>query len=140
MNFNSASFALFAVVIAVLYVLTHRRRTPRAQNLMLLAASYWFYGSWDHRFLLLILFSTGIDYCVGLGIRSRRPTRGNWMLMVGSLIFASLVLAAPIDWAAVRAALWPASAFDSGWADPVTWNGLFLKNGDCKTRCRGRWS
>jgi D-alanyl-lipoteichoic acid acyltransferase DltB (MBOAT superfamily) len=62
MLFNSWEFALFAAVIFVCYY----RLTHRGQNLMLLAASYIFYGAWDYRFLSLIFISTVVDYTIGL--------------------------------------------------------------------------
>ena len=62
MLFNSAQFvAFFAVVYGLYLVLRHRY-----QNLLLLGASYVFYGSWDWRFLGLMLFSTTMDYGFGL--------------------------------------------------------------------------
>ena len=64
MLFNSIDFlTFFAVVYAVYLVLTHR-----AQNVWLLACSYWFYACWDGRFLGLILLSTAVDYACGLRI------------------------------------------------------------------------
>ncbi len=64
MVFNSIEFLIFLAVVYSLYaVLAHR-----PQNLMLLAASYVFYGWWDWRFLSLVLFSTVFDYFVALGI------------------------------------------------------------------------
>ncbi|MDR1373244.1 MAG: MBOAT family protein [Dysgonamonadaceae bacterium] len=38
------------------------------QNILLVAASYFFYGSWDWRFLFLLIFSTAINYFAGLRI------------------------------------------------------------------------
>src|ERR1043165_1234325 len=62
MLFNSAQFvAFFAVVYGLYLVLRHRY-----QNLLLLGASYVFYGSWDWGFLGLMLFSTTMDYSFGL--------------------------------------------------------------------------
>ena len=62
MWFNTPDFAVFFCVVFTLYwVLSHRW-----QNLMLLAASYFFYGYWDWRFLSLIFFSTVVDYVAGL--------------------------------------------------------------------------
>jgi alginate O-acetyltransferase complex protein AlgI len=62
MLFNSVPFVVFFVVVYGLYVvLTHRW-----QNALLLVASYFFYGSWDWRFLGLMLFSTTMDYAFGL--------------------------------------------------------------------------
>lgn len=40
----------------------------RGQNVLLLAASYYFYACWDYRFLSLIVISTVIDYVCGLKI------------------------------------------------------------------------
>jgi D-alanyl-lipoteichoic acid acyltransferase DltB (MBOAT superfamily) len=60
--FNSLSFAAFIPVVYVIYL----RLPLRWQNVFLLAASYVFYASWDWRFLSLILFSTAVDYWVGL--------------------------------------------------------------------------
>ena len=45
----------------------------RAQNVMLLGASYYFYGSWDWRFLSLLMGSTLVDFLVGRGTSAARP-------------------------------------------------------------------
>ncbi|HJR07925.1 MAG TPA: MBOAT family O-acyltransferase [Pyrinomonadaceae bacterium] len=64
MLFNSYIFwVFFAVVFALYRVLPHRK-----QNLMLLAASYVFYGYWDWRFLFVMLYSTVIDYYAAIAI------------------------------------------------------------------------
>src|SRR5215471_8976030 len=61
MVFNSLHFVAFFLVVYPLYrVLPHR-----AQNWMLVAASYYFYAAWDWRFLFLLIGSTIIDYSVG---------------------------------------------------------------------------
>jgi D-alanyl-lipoteichoic acid acyltransferase DltB (MBOAT superfamily) len=62
--FNSLEFAVFLVFVLALYLCLPQR----AQNRMLLVASYVFYGAWDWRFLGLIALSTLIDYAVGLRI------------------------------------------------------------------------
>lgn len=62
--FNTFEFLFFYGAVYAVYVsLGHR-----AQNLLLLTASYIFYGSWNPTFLLLIVFSTVVDYVCGLGI------------------------------------------------------------------------
>ncbi len=58
MLFNSLEFVYFLLGVLVLYHSLERR----AQNVLLLAASYYFYGSWNWRFLGLILLSTFVDY------------------------------------------------------------------------------
>ncbi len=64
--FHSTEFAIFlAVVLAAYWPLV---RWPRAQNALLLAASYVFYGFWDARFLLLLGFSTLVDYAIARAI------------------------------------------------------------------------
>jgi D-alanyl-lipoteichoic acid acyltransferase DltB (MBOAT superfamily) len=62
--FNSLHFvAFFAVVYLVYRVLGHR-----AQNVWLLAASYYFYAAWDWRFSLLLAASTLVSYWAGLAL------------------------------------------------------------------------
>ena len=71
MLFNSLEFFAFFVLVYGLYlVLPHR-----AQNRMLLVASYTFYGSWDWRFLSLIAVSTIVDYFAGLRIEAETAPR-----------------------------------------------------------------
>ncbi|MCC6185801.1 MAG: MBOAT family protein [Chitinophagaceae bacterium] len=67
MLFNSLEFAFFLPVVFALYWLIARRGYA-LQNILLLAASYYFYGSWDVRFLALLAFSTGLDFFTGLQI------------------------------------------------------------------------
>lgn len=63
MIFNSQTFLIFFAVVYLLYLLAYRR--TRTQNILLLAASYIFYGYWDWRFLILILISTIADFTIG---------------------------------------------------------------------------
>lgn len=67
MLFNSLDFAIFLPIVFVLYWFVTNKNL-KVQNLLLVAASYVFYGWWDWRFLSLIIFSTLLDYSVGLGI------------------------------------------------------------------------
>ena len=60
MLFNSFEFFIFLPIVLGLYLFL----PLRGQNAWLLVASYVFYGSWDWRFLGLILVSTGVDYVV----------------------------------------------------------------------------
>src|SRR5499426_4259982 len=82
MLFNSLAFlAFFAVVFAVYLPLPRR-----AQNLWLLAASYFFYGAWDWRFLGLILLSTVISWGAGLALGAIASPRGRRALLVAALV------------------------------------------------------
>ncbi|HEX9365257.1 MAG TPA: MBOAT family O-acyltransferase [Vicinamibacterales bacterium] len=61
MVFNSLQFVWFFLIVYALYrVVTHR-----AQNLLLLVASYYFYAAWDYRFVALLAASTIVDYTCG---------------------------------------------------------------------------
>lgn len=70
MLFNSLQFALFLPVVFIIYWLL--RRYLRWQNLFVLAASYFFYGWWDWRFLILIAFTSLCSYLSGLWVRRHR--------------------------------------------------------------------
>lgn len=67
MLFNSIDFAIFLPVVFILYWFVTRKYL-NLQNLLIVLASYVFYGWWDWRFLSLILFSTILDYSVGLAL------------------------------------------------------------------------
>jgi alginate O-acetyltransferase complex protein AlgI len=67
MLFNSINFAFFLPVVFVLYWLV-AKGSLKMQNMLLLLASYFFYASWDYRFLFLLVFSTVLDYFSGLKI------------------------------------------------------------------------
>lgn len=71
MLFNSVDFAVFFVLVLGLYWLL----PLRGQNRLLLAASYFFYGYWDWRFLSLILISSLVDYLAGQRVQ-RAAERG----------------------------------------------------------------
>lgn len=66
MIFNSLEFSIFLPVVFILYWLLRKKLV--LQNILLLVASYIFYGWWDYRFLLLIAASSIIDYGVGKGL------------------------------------------------------------------------
>jgi alginate O-acetyltransferase complex protein AlgI len=55
----------------------------RARKLWLLAASYFFYGAWDWRFLSLIVGSTALDYVVGLRLEGNddERSRKRWIAL-----------------------------------------------------------
>lgn len=74
MLFNSVHFVVFFLVVLALNQAL--RRWPVAQKLMLLAASYYFYGQWEWHYLLLIWFSTIVDYLIALRLpHTARPRR-----------------------------------------------------------------
>ena len=66
MLFNSIEFLIFLPIVFCIYWLINQRNI-RTQNVFLVFASYFFYGWWDWRFLSLIIFSSVVDYLVGIG-------------------------------------------------------------------------
>lgn len=64
MLFNSIDFAIFLPIVFLLYWFVTNKNL-KLQNLLIVVASYVFYGWWDWRFLSLIFFSTIVDFTVG---------------------------------------------------------------------------
>ncbi len=79
MLFNSLPFLVFIAVFLPVYFLLK----GRARLVFCLAASYFFYGWWDARFLSLIMLSTVIDYVLGLKISQteEQPERKKMLLI-----------------------------------------------------------
>jgi D-alanyl-lipoteichoic acid acyltransferase DltB (MBOAT superfamily) len=65
MLFNSIDFFFFLPIVFSLYWLIGGENI-KAQNILIAIASYVFYGWWDWRFLSLILFSSLVDYSIGI--------------------------------------------------------------------------
>ncbi|HEY7498120.1 MAG TPA: MBOAT family O-acyltransferase [Vicinamibacterales bacterium] len=79
MVFNSLHFIWFFVVVYAAY----RLLPHRAQNWLLLVASYYFYAAWDWRFLGLLVGSTLVDYTCALAIsRTSNLSRRRALLFV----------------------------------------------------------
>jgi alginate O-acetyltransferase complex protein AlgI len=102
MLFNSVTFGIFFVIVFGLY--WSLRRHYRAQNLLLLVASYLFYGWWDVRFLVLIVISTVVSYYSALSIERKRITIGQRARASGLLIFSAVAFLG-LRWSAVSFAL-----------------------------------
>jgi D-alanyl-lipoteichoic acid acyltransferase DltB (MBOAT superfamily) len=88
MLFNSPEFLLFLPIVFGLYWFV-TQRSLKAQNLLLLVASYVFYGWWDWRFLGLIALSTIVDFLVGIRIEEApdkaRKKRWLWVSLAVNL-------------------------------------------------------
>jgi alginate O-acetyltransferase complex protein AlgI len=66
MTFTTPTFLIFLVVVWSLYWFLSRHW----QNRLLVVASLVFYGWWDARFVLLLLFTATVDYWVALALQS----------------------------------------------------------------------
>lgn len=90
MIFNSFQYIIFLALVLILYWGLSARRL-RAQNIVLLIASYIFYAAWDWRFLSLIFITSVVDYPIGRAIPHAEGRRKR-LLLVGSLIFNLTIL------------------------------------------------
>jgi len=85
MLFNSIDFAIFLPIVFILYWFVTSKNL-KLQNILIVAASYFFYGWWDWRFLSLILFSTLIDYSVGVRLSKEENTSKRKILLLISIL------------------------------------------------------
>ena len=87
MVFSSYVFilAFLPVVLSVYYALS-RLENGLWQRLFLIAASLFFYGYYNVRYLILIVASIAVNYIVALGIQRRRE-RGGRLLLAAGIIF-----------------------------------------------------
>ncbi len=77
MNFNSLEFLIFYPLVALLnYVVPLKYRF-----IPLLAASYYFYMSWNADLVYLILFTTAISFASGILIEKRPKFKKLWMII-----------------------------------------------------------
>lgn len=90
MLFNSIEFLIFLPIVLGLYYLL--RKNFKAQNILLLAASYLFYGWWDWRFLGLIVISSTADFFVGYAISQQKFDFKRKLLLAVLLIMNLSVL------------------------------------------------
>ena len=85
MLFNSFEFLVFLVTVFALYWSIPREKI-NVQNALLLLASYVFYGWWEWKFLILIIFSSFVDYFIGKFLGETEDDRKRKFLLSLSLI------------------------------------------------------
>jgi len=90
MNFNSLKFLIFFPIVLLLYWLTPHR----ARWAILLAASYYFYMSWNALLIFAILGTTAVSYGAGLLISGTKKSGIKKLLLfltlaicLGTLVF-----------------------------------------------------
>jgi len=82
MLFNSLQFAIFFIVVVSIYFsIPHRYRW-----ILLLIASYYFYMCWNAKYIILIAFSTLVDYFAGLQMNRISEKRKRTKYLVMSLV------------------------------------------------------
>ena len=85
MLFNSIEFLIFLPTVFLLYWFIFKEL--KIQNLLILLASYVFYGWWDWRFLSLIILSTIVDFTIGNMIFKSTNLKRKKYLLFFSLFF-----------------------------------------------------
>jgi alginate O-acetyltransferase complex protein AlgI len=88
MLFDTPVFFIFLAIV----VLVYWRLSWRRQNALLLLASYFFYGWWDWRFLVLMVTSTVLDYLIARKIEDASSPRTRKALLIASLVLNFAVL------------------------------------------------
>ena len=71
MLFNSIEFLFFLPIVFILYWFV-TSKSYKQQNVLIVIASYIFYGWWDWRFLLLIALTTVLSYVSGIIVNEYR--------------------------------------------------------------------
>ncbi|WP_205513539.1 MBOAT family O-acyltransferase [Longitalea arenae] len=87
MLFNSFEFLLFLPTVFILYWFVFNR-SVRWQNLLVLLASYFFYGWWSWQFLILLGASTLLDYLYGFAVASPNKKKAKlflWLSIINNL-------------------------------------------------------
>lgn len=86
MLFNSIDFAVFLPIVFILYWFV-TKSSLKVQNLLIVLASYFFYGWWDWRFLTLIILSTVVDFLIGISLEKQENSNKRKILLWTSLLF-----------------------------------------------------
>jgi len=90
MLFNSIEFVLFLPIVFFLYWFV-ANRSVSGRNILVIIASYVFYGWWDWRFLSLIVLSSVVDFVVGRQMGQTEDDRRRKTLLMIS-VFVNLGL------------------------------------------------
>lgn len=91
MLFSSAEFLFFFAAVFVVYHFLLKERT-KAQNVFLLAASYFFYGYADLRMLPLLIVATVIFYFLGIAIANAKTDKMNSILSTLGIVLGVGIL------------------------------------------------
>lgn len=86
MLFTSPKFLVFFSLFFGLYWFVFRKHL-KAQNWLILGASYFFYAVWDWRFLIILMVTSLVSYSLGLAIdRSTHQKRRKALVLLGLLL------------------------------------------------------
>jgi len=85
--FNSIEFLAFLPIVFLLYWFVFNK-SLRWQNVLVLIASYFFYGWWSWKFMLLLALSTLLDYLYGFWVASSNRKKAKlflWLSIINNL-------------------------------------------------------
>jgi len=80
MVFNSYLFIIFFLPVTLVGFYFFARKNRQWAAVWLIFASLFFYGSWDYRFIPILLTSIVINYSACKRIIAATPTSGKWWL------------------------------------------------------------
>jgi alginate O-acetyltransferase complex protein AlgI len=87
MLFNSFEFLLFLPIVFILYWFVFSKKL-NWQNILVLVASYIFYGWWSWKFMGLLILSTALDYVYGFWVASPNRKKAKlflWLSIINNL-------------------------------------------------------
>ena len=79
MLFNSLDFLVYLSVVFLLYWFVFQKRLIW-QNVLVLVASYFFYGWWSWKFMGLSMLSTLLDYTYGFSVAFSNRKKAKFFL------------------------------------------------------------
>lgn len=88
MLFNSLAFAVFLPVVFLIYWAAPQKY----RYMVLFISSYYFYMSWNVKYVVLILFTTGISYLCAVWMEKFQKKTAKRICMAGAVAASLLVL------------------------------------------------
>lgn len=82
MSFNSFSFAIFLPIVFIVYWWIPRKY----QWIVLLISSYYFYMSWNAKYVFLIFFTTLVSYYCGIFLSATKSDRNKRVILCCTVV------------------------------------------------------
>lgn len=83
MPFNTYTFVLFFFGLLIIY---HSLKSWRLQKILLLVSSYLFYSAWNPLFIVLLIFSTIVDWVIAQKLFNIESKKGKKVYLFVSLL------------------------------------------------------
>lgn len=82
--FTTVEFGVFLLTVFIIY--WNIKSSCQIQNILLLVASYVFYGWWDWRFLILLICLSLFNYLIGIKLDASKTTWHRKALLITGLV------------------------------------------------------